>query len=279
MPPPSTAMVKEHLHKILASPAFVNADRMRQYLRFVVEHALSAPNESLKEMTVGIALYAEKGDFDPRTTAVVRVDATRLRAKLLEYYSSDGAADPVVIDLPKGSYSPIFRDADNHHTSPDRGESRLVEPSIVVLPFSNLSPDPETYFSDGLSEEIIHALSSIRGIRVVARTSAFALKHRNADVRQIGRLLNVDFVLEGSVRKYGEDLRVTVQLASTSDGYQLWSRRYERKVKDVLAVQEEIARAITDVLRGDHLRETEEVPQKAARTSKATNGIFVVDIT
>ena len=119
----------------------------------------------------------------------------------------------------------------------------------MVLPFSNLSPDPEAYFSDGLTEEIIHVLSSIRGLRVVARTSAFALKHRNADVREIGRALKVDFVLEGSVRKSGETLRVTVQLASTSDGYQLWSRRYERKLEDLFAVQDEIARAIADMLR------------------------------
>lgn len=269
MPPPSPAMITEQLHKILASPAFVNADRMRRYLKFVVEHALSAPRESLKEMTVGMALYAEKGDFDPRTTAVVRVDATRLRAKLLEYYSSNGAADSVVIDLPKGSYSPIFREADNHHPSHPRKECRIAEPSIVVLPFSNLSPDPETYLSDGFTEEIIHALSSIRGIRVVARTSAFALKQRNVDVLQIGRLLNVDCVLEGSVRRYGEDLRVTVQLASTSDGYQLWSRRYVRKVKDILTVQEEIARAITDMLRGDNLRDTAEMPAQNSEYSES----------
>jgi TolB-like protein len=265
MPSPSRAIVTEHLHKILASRAFANADRMRQYLRFVVEHALTAPHESLKEMTVGMALYAVKGDFDPRNTAAVRVDATRLRTKLLEYYSSDGAADPVVIDLPKGSYSPIFREAKNHDAFAEREGNRLAEPSVVVLPFSNLSPDPDSYFSDGLSEEIIHALSSIRGMRVVARTSAFAFKHRNADIRQIGRLLNVDFVLEGSVRKYGEDLRVTVQLANTSDGYQLWSRRYERKVEDVLAVQEEIARAITDMLRGNNLRETEEISPQGGK--------------
>ena len=264
MSPPPKERVADHLHRILASPGFANAERMRRYLRFVVEHALSSPNEPLKEMTVGMALYAGNGDFDPRTTAVVRVDAIRLRAKLRDYYSSDGAEDTIVIDLPKGSYTPTFRESANHHAFTDCAKSHVAEPSVVVLPFSNLSPDPEAYFSDGLSEEIIHALSGIRGIRVVARTSAFALKHRNADIREIGRLLNVDFVLEGSVRKSGEDLRVTVQLASTSDGYQLWSRRYQRKVNDVFAVQEEIALAITDVLRGDKPEEPQHVSAKSS---------------
>jgi TolB-like protein len=228
---------------------------MRRFLRFVVEHALSSPNEPLKEMIVGMELYAGQGEFDPRTTAVVRVDATRLRAKLLEYYSSEGAADALVIDLPKGGYSPAFREASIQYITGNPVSTAVVEPSVVVLPFSNLSPDPEAYFSDGLTEEIIHALSSIRRIRVVARTSAFALKHMNADVREIGRLLNVDFVLEGSVRKSGENLRVTAQLSSTSDGYQLWSRRYVRKVEDLFAVQDEIAVAIADMLRGDKPKE------------------------
>ena len=191
----------------------------------------------------------DTGEFDPRITAVVRVDASRVRTKLREYYSSEGTADPIVIDLPKGSYTPVFREASIQVDSPRPTMTSFTEPSIVVLPFSNLSPDPEAYFSDGLTEEIIHALSSIRGLRVVARTSAFALKHRNADVREIGRALNVDFVLEGSVRKSGNALRVTVQLASTSDGYQLWSRRYERSLEDLFAVQDEIALAIADMLR------------------------------
>jgi len=246
-----TDRIRSQLHRVLTSPAFVNAERMRRFLEFVVEHALSSPNEPLKEMTVGMELYAGQAEFDPRTTAVVRVDATRLRTKLREYYGSEGARDALVIDLPKGGYSPVFREASNQHAAPNPVSTAVAEPSVVVLPFSNLSPDPEAYFSDGLTEEIIHALSSIRRIRVVARTSAFALKHSNADVREIGRLLNVDFVLEGSVRKSGDNLRVTAQLASTSDGYQLWSRRYERKVEDLFAVQDEIALAIADMLRGD----------------------------
>lgn len=243
--------IRTQLHKVLASSVFAHAERMRCFLEFIVEHALSSPGEPLKEISIGIKLYAGHGDFDPRITSVVRVDATRLRAKLREYYSSEGTEDPLIIDLPKGSYVPVFREASTQRGSPQPSTPPAAEPSIVVLPFSNLSPEPEDYFSDGLTEEIIHALSSIRGLRVVARTSAFALKHRNADVREIGRALNVGFVLEGSVRKSGAALRVTVQLASTSDGYQLWSRRYERKIEDLFAVQDEIALAIVDILRVD----------------------------
>lgn len=170
-----------------------------------------------------------------------------MRTKLREYYGSDGAADPLIIELPKGSYMPAFRE---HLIRPGSasGETARAEPSIAVLPFSNLSPEPEDYFSDGLTEEIIHALYSVPGIRVVARTSAFALKHKNADVREVGRALNVGYVLEGSVRKSKKALRVTVQLVSTSDGCQLWSRRYDRQIDNVFAVQDEIASAIAGAL-------------------------------
>ncbi|MEO8594958.1 MAG: tetratricopeptide repeat protein [Candidatus Solibacter sp.] len=219
---------------------------MRRFLRFIVEFNLSAPGAPLKEIHIGIELYAAGGDFDPRISASVRVDATRLRAKLREYYASDGASDSLIIDLPKGGYTPCFLDA--KISSSAAAAPPQDEPSIAVLPFSNLSPEPEDYFSDGLTEEIIHALSSVQGIRVVARTSAFALKHKNADVRHVGQALNVAFVLEGSVRKSHGTLRVTAQLVSTADGYQLWSRRYERDVGDVFAVQDEIAREIVKLL-------------------------------
>ena len=222
---------------------------MRRLLEFLVRHSLQSPNEQLKEIIIGNELYAPDGDFDPRLSAVVRVDATRLRAKLREYYGSEGAADSLIIDLPKGSYAPVFRAAPGPPEAVVTAPPTGGDPSIAVLPFSNLSPEPDDYFSDGLTEEIIHALSSVRGIRVVARTSCFALKHRNADVREVGRMLNVGFVLEGSVRKSGQALRATVQLVSTSDGYQLWSRRYDRHIDDVFAVQDEIAREIVNMLR------------------------------
>ena len=121
--------------------------------------------------------------------------------------------------------------------------------SLAVLPFVNMSPDPQNgYFSDGLSEQIITALSGIQGLRVVARTSSFALRDGELDVRVIGDTLGVEAVLEGSVRREGGRLRVTAQLIDAESGYHLWSGEYDREVADVIAVQEEIARAIADAL-------------------------------
>ncbi|HLG99106.1 MAG TPA: hypothetical protein VKX49_22530 [Bryobacteraceae bacterium] len=121
--------------------------------------------------------------------------------------------------------------------------------SIAVLPFADLSPDrDQEYFCDGMTEEIIDALAKVEGFRVVARTSSFAFKGKQQDIREIGRKLNVGAVLEGSVRKDGNLLRVTAQLNSVADGYHLWSQTYERELKDVFTVQDEIAKAIVNTL-------------------------------
>jgi TolB-like protein len=123
-------------------------------------------------------------------------------------------------------------------------------PSVAVLPLVNLSPDRENeYFSDGMTEELITALGKVEGLRVAARTSAFAFKGKEADVREIGAKLNVGTVLEGSVRRAGRRLRVTAQLVSTKDGYHLWSEEYDRELADVFAVQDDLARAIVGALR------------------------------
>jgi serine/threonine protein kinase/Flp pilus assembly protein TadD len=122
--------------------------------------------------------------------------------------------------------------------------------SIAVLPFVNMSADPENeYFTDGIAEEIINALTKIQALRVVSRTSSFAFKGKNQDIRKVGEQLNVGTVLEGSVRKAGTKLRVTAQLVSVTDGYQLWSERYDRELQDVFAIQDEIAGNIVKALR------------------------------
>ena len=123
------------------------------------------------------------------------------------------------------------------------------EASIAVLPFANLSADPDTeYFSDGMTEEIINALSQVPSLRVAARTSAFAFKGKSVDAREIGERLRVRTLLEGSVRKAGDQVRVTAQLINASDGYHLWSQSYDRTLADVFAVQDELARSISSNL-------------------------------
>ena len=123
-------------------------------------------------------------------------------------------------------------------------------PSIAVLPFTNMSSDKENeYFSDGLAEEIINALTNIGGLRVTARTSAFAFRGKELDIRGIGETLNVASVLEGSVRKSGNRVRVTVQLIGVADGYQLWSERFDRELTDVFAIQDEISQKVVGTLR------------------------------
>lgn len=122
--------------------------------------------------------------------------------------------------------------------------------SIAVLPFTDMSPDgDQEYFSDGLSENLINALTRIREIRVAARTSAFSFKGRQVDVRSIGRDLEVGTVLEGSVQKAGNRLRVTAQLINAEDGYHIWSQQYDREMADVFSIQDEITWAIVDALK------------------------------
>ena len=133
-------------------------------------------------------------------------------------------------------------------TIPAQTGDRLM-PSIAVLPFTNMSADKENeYFCDGMTEELIDALAKIEGLKVVARTSAFQFKEAAHDIREVGRQLGVRNVLEGSVRKADNRLRITAQLINVADGYHLWSEKYDRELEDVFAIQDDIARMVVNAL-------------------------------
>jgi TolB-like protein/Tfp pilus assembly protein PilF len=150
--------------------------------------------------------------------------------------------------------------------------TEMVKPSayktsIAVLPFTDMSPEKDQdYFGEGIAEELINALAHIQELRVVARTSAFALKGMNLDIREIGRKLDVKAVLEGSVRKAGNRLRVTAQLINIEDGFHLWSERYDRDMADIFAIQDEITAAIVD-----RLKMTLKVGEKTALRKRSTD--------
>jgi TolB-like protein/DNA-binding winged helix-turn-helix (wHTH) protein/Tfp pilus assembly protein PilF len=128
-------------------------------------------------------------------------------------------------------------------------DPRPGEPSIAVLPFANLSEDPgQEYFADGISEELINTLVRLEGLRVVGRTSSFSYKNTDVDLITIGEALDVDVILEGSVRKASDQVRITAQLIDAEDGFHLWSETYHRELADIFAIQDGIARAIADAL-------------------------------
>lgn len=290
---PSASEVKAVLARILASRGFAASERLSRLLRFTVEQTLAGSGHGLKEYQLGVALFDRREDFDPRIDPIVRVEVSRLRVRLKEYYEGEGRGDPIFIEYPKRSYAPVFRQSTPPVAEEVPEPAAPLDPalavrrrpirlrvwsigglaalaavalliwslrrppapgvesaSIAVLPFADLSPDhDQEYLSDGLTEEIINALSKVPGLRVVARTSTFAFKGRPADVREIGTRLNVATLMEGSLRKEGDRLRITAQLINVSNGYHLWSETYEVQMKSVFRLQDDISRAITNALR------------------------------
>jgi TolB-like protein/Tfp pilus assembly protein PilF len=195
---------------------------------------------------------------------VVNEEALSRAISLLRTALGDNAYSPEFIQtVPGAGYCLIAPVAGN-------GSARAKLPtlagaqdnSIAVLPFVNLSDDPgNEYFSEGISEEILNVLAQVRRFKVVGRTSSFAFKDRNEDLREIGRALSVSHVLEGSVRKSGMRVRVTAQLINTIDGYHLWSETFDRNLEDIFAVQDEIANAVSSQLKQTLLPTTAKVTE------------------
>src|SRR5215469_15342057 len=278
MPHPLTEAVHAELQKILSSRGFARNDRLSGFLRFVVERELSGRGGELKESIIGVEYFGRRPDYDVRQDSVVRNEAGKLRARLAEYYVAEGAGDGLIIELPKGGYKPVFRHVEKAIVSgPGPVESRRrvwiwlaaagtavvlavlwwqgVFPvnapiPIAVLPLINLDRNPDhDYFADGLTGEIIRNLSIIEGLAVRSQTSSFALKGKSQNVHDVGRQLDAEYVLEGSVLLSGQQLRIDAQLIRVRDDFPLWSGKYDRELTDVLAVQEEISRGIVNGLR------------------------------
>ena len=212
-----------------------------QVLQLLLEH----PQEVVTREELRHCLWPDDRfvDYDLALKRIIN----RLREVL-----SDSAESPRFVEtIPRRGYRFIapVNDGSVVHAYAAPAVSVTCD-SIAVLPFINMSPDPENeFFADGITEEIINVLSQIEHLHVAARTSSFFFKGKQADMRQLGEQLNVRTVLEGSVRKLGDRLRITAQLVNVADGYHLWSERYDRELKDVFAIQDEIARSIADRLK------------------------------
>ncbi len=245
----TASVVRRQLQRILASGGFANAGRMSRFLRFTIDLALQNRAAELKEYLIGVEVFDRPESYDPRIDPVVRVEARRLRAKLASYYETDGKNDALLIEFPKGTYAPVFR---SRIAKPDVPAGANPQPgsTIAVLPFANLSADVENeYFSDGLTQELIHLLTKVEGLRVVAWNSSSQLKGKTPDPYSVGQQLKAGAVLTGSVRGGSNRLRITAQLVDTSNGYYLWSETYDRQMQDVFSIQEEISSSIVRTLK------------------------------
>lgn len=251
LPPGATEeSVRKQVEKILASRIFLKSERLTHFLRFTVDQALLSRQGSTKEYLLGLEVFGKQADYDPRTDPIVRVEARRLRRKLDEYYATEGLRDPLLIEYPKGGYLPVFR----YHTDC----AGLIEDplagcpewhSIAVLPFVDRTAQRDQEpFCDGLTEELIAALASTEGVRVVASTSVFQYKGRAEDIRKIGRELGSALVLEGRVRRSGPMLRISLQLIDAEDGLHLWAASYDRPLPGEFALEVELAQVIVHEL-------------------------------
>jgi serine/threonine-protein kinase len=240
--------VRVQLEKVLAHALFARSERMGRFLRLAVERTLEGRGSELKEYLLGVEVFDRKSSFDPRADPIVRVEARRLRSKLKAYYEGDGLQDPIMFELATGTYVPTIRvRAASVENAPT---PRPAGASVAVLPFSNLSASADhDYLCDGLTEEIIHALTKVNGMRVVAWNSAVRLRGESDNIPEIRRQLQVAHVLTGSVRVAGPSLRVRSQLIETENGVYLWSETFDRQMQDVFSVEEEIARSIVRTLR------------------------------
>jgi TolB-like protein len=239
----STQSVRAELEAVLGSRFFVRAPQLSRFLRFIVEQALEDGEVKLKEYLIATEVFDRSESFDPRTHPIVRVEANRLRAKLREYYFSDGSEDPIEIQLPAGCYVPSFRERfDGAPVMPVAGPNGVGK-SVAIRPFASVGKWSES-FSLGFAEELINALDQLHSLRVLVWNAGVPSNIKSANGREAARHLNVYAILDGSIRKSQNTLRLSARLIRVDDGTLLWSQIFERPIKGIVGVQQEISRDI-----------------------------------
>jgi serine/threonine-protein kinase len=238
--PDASLPVREQLERILASATFRQSDRLKRFLTFIVREAISGHRDELKEYVIGVQVFGKEESFDPRTDPIVRVQARRLRAKLVHYYGQEGRADELIIDLPKGGYAPVFKRRETPVlVKRSIGAALVSRNTVAVVPFADNSVGGDLeYFCRGVREEIIHHLARLSSLRLLA-----ADEHRGAGEQAAAAL-----IISGSVRRSGDRLRLTAQLVDGATGCYLWSESVDSPMDDLFAAQESVAAAIVKKL-------------------------------
>ncbi len=294
--------IRAQCDRILASPQFSRSKRLCDFLSYVVDAALEGRENKLGEYSVGIDVFQRDESFDPAIDSIVRVEASRLRSKLREYYGESTPSDTVKIEIPKGRYKPFFSPIQSQYNnrggvtrirflnrksvpvifgviiaaigyfivgrtlSPlseldnvDLTEGRLESPSLIhersiaVLPFQSRSADSsDVYFADGMHDDILTQLSKLSFLeKVISRTSMEQYRDTAKPMSEISAELGVKIILEGSVQRSGERVRINMQLIDAVQDKHIWSETYDRELtpSNIFSIQSEIAAAIADAMR------------------------------
>jgi TolB-like protein/tetratricopeptide (TPR) repeat protein len=255
----SSEVIRAALDTVLGSSTFAGSDRLRAFLRFVVEETLEGHECSLKESVIGNNVYGREPAYDPRIDSTVRVEARRLRSKLDLYYAGDGHADAVRISLPTGRYVPAF----SPNLPAAAGASKVggEEPAnifekghgaaVAVMPFQALCRDPEAEgFASGLTDELTCALVAEKGLRILSQLAVLPYKDSDLSPAQIAAKLGVVGVLQGVVRRDSDMLRVTIEY-SNSTGFIVFSDRFDVPLSRRARLQKMIAATVVSRSRFD----------------------------
>ena len=265
----SDKLVRQQLSRILASKTFAQVERLKRFVSFIVSETVAGRGSDLKEYVIGVQVFGKEASFDPRTDPIVRVQARRLRTRLARYYRDEGNSDEVFIDLPKGGYAPVFRTRDEAPLTKRSLTATLAgRNTVAVMPLKDDSPGATLdYFCRGLRDEIVHALTSIKALRVLASkpddaAGALASEHGGAAL-----------MITGGVRSARERLRITIHLVDAASGFYLWSESIDVDAGDPLTGQEAIARRVADQVAAGSRHGSRFGPAPAVRESRGTQPV------
>jgi serine/threonine-protein kinase len=234
--------VRKQLDRILTSATFRQVDRLKRFLSFIVSEALEGRADQLKEYVIGVQVFSKESSFDPRADPIVRVQARRLRTRLVRYYREEGGSDAIVIELPKGGYAPVFRPRETAASGRRSiGAAFAGQNTIAVLSFADHSAAGDLeYFCGGLRQEVIHGLARLEALRVLTGRPAIA----SAESTETDGGGAAAMVVTGSVRKAGDRLRITLHLIDNATTSYLWSESIDADAGDQFGAQEAAAQTV-----------------------------------
>lgn len=247
--------ITDQLNRILSFPVFNNSPVLSGFLRFIVDETLCGRSHQLKEYTIGTQVLSKKNGYNPQADASVRIHAGRLRRALYNYYGGPGCNDPILISVDKGSYIPKFEAISSATIQVNTTSSYIFnKPALAVFPFIANEEQLLMSLADGLCDQICTELSSFQELAVVSYYSSKKLANQITDLKEVRQLLDVSYILTGSIQSGGDLIRIRVQLIKAETQHQVWSNTYEKNTRSLntFEIQDDVVHHVVNQIAGSH---------------------------